>query len=128
MVRSHDWMRQSERDLEKSRLDLEHAYFDWACFTAHQAAEKAVKALHQSRNRSVRGHGLVQLLTSLKEDPAAPEEVLHAGRVLDRYYIEARYPNGFSDGAPVDHFDQKLAQEAVDAADGIVRFCRRHLG
>jgi HEPN domain-containing protein/predicted nucleotidyltransferase len=100
--RSGDWLRQAERDLEKARLDHEHGYFDWACFTAHQAAEKALKALVQSQNRSVRGHSLLHLLQGTADVAAPPEELLHGARVLDRYCIEARYPNGFPVGAPLD--------------------------
>jgi len=128
MERSRDWLRQAERDLEKARLDRQHGYFDWACFTAHQAAEKAVKALHQSKNRSVRGHSLLHLLQGTADIAEPSEELLHGARILDRYYIEARYPNGFPAGAPVDYFDQQLCEEALDAADAIVRHCRSHIG
>lgn len=59
MNRSMDWLEQAERDLSKARLDLEHSYFEWACFTSQQAdewacftspqaAEKAAKALGMS--------------------------------------------------------------------------------
>jgi len=128
MERSGDWLRQAERDLDKARLDHEHGYFDWACFTAHQAAEKALKALYQSRNLSVRGHSLLHLLRGMAADAEPSEELLHAARVLDRYYVEARYPNGFPEGAPLDYFDAQLSQEAADAADAILRHCRGHLG
>jgi len=121
-------MQQAERDLEKAGLDLEHAYYEWACFTAQQAAEKAVKALSQKRGKAVRGHGLLRLMRDLEGDVETPESGLHQARVLDRYYVEARYPNGFPAGAPVDYFDFELARGAVDAADEIVRFCRDHLG
>jgi len=43
--RSRDWLAQARRDLEKSLLDLQHGFHEWACFTAHQAAEKALKAV-----------------------------------------------------------------------------------
>lgn len=128
MERSQDWLRQAERDLEKARLDHEHAYFDWACFTAHQAAEKAVKALYQSGNRSVRGHSLLHLLQGARDLAEPSEELLHGARILDRYYIEARYPNGFPAGAPLDYFDEQLSREAIDAADAVLRHCRGHLG
>ena len=45
--RAGDWVRQVKRDLQHARNDLDAAYFEWACFGAHQAAEKAVKALFQ---------------------------------------------------------------------------------
>lgn len=128
MERSRDWLAQAERDFEKAQLDLEHAYYDWACFTAQQAAEKVVKALLQKRGSSVRGHALLRLFEALGEHLEVPEAMMHHARVLDRYYIEARYPNGFPAGAPMEYFDRQLAEGAVDAADEILRFCRGHLG
>jgi HEPN domain-containing protein len=41
--RSLDWLSQAERDLERCLLGLEHGFYEWACFTAQQAAEKAVR-------------------------------------------------------------------------------------
>ncbi len=53
--RSRDWFQQAQHDLEKAKLDLQWQYFEWACFTAHQAAEKAVKAVYYARHGEARG-------------------------------------------------------------------------
>jgi len=45
--RASDWIRQAVRDLEHAKRSIEIRHFEWACFAAHQAAEKAVKALYQ---------------------------------------------------------------------------------
>jgi HEPN domain-containing protein len=45
MKRILTWLDQAHCDLKKAELDLQHAYCEWACFTAQQAAEKAVKSL-----------------------------------------------------------------------------------
>lgn len=70
----------------------------------------------------------LHLLQATDDVAAPPEELLHGARVLDRYYIEARYPNGFPAGAPLDYFDRQLSEEALNAADAIVRLCRSHVG
>jgi len=44
--RAFDWLRQAERDLQQALSSQELGYYEWACFASHQAAEKAVKALH----------------------------------------------------------------------------------
>lgn len=44
--RSKDWLKQALRDLEHAKSSMENEYYEWACFASHQAAEKAVKALH----------------------------------------------------------------------------------
>lgn len=128
MDRSEDWLRQARRDLERATLDIQYAYYEWACFTSQQAAEKAVKALYQSLNMFVRGHSILKMLEALKEKLSIPEEVLHGARILDRYYIESRYPNGFPAGSPMDFFDKPIAEEAYDASSKIMGFCENHIG
>ncbi len=44
--RSGDWLKQALRDLEQAEESRERGKHEWACFEAHQAAEKAVEALH----------------------------------------------------------------------------------
>jgi len=48
--------------------------------------------------------------------------------VLDRYYMESRYPNNFPEGSPQDFFDEKIAKEAYNAAGKIVGFCENIIG
>ncbi len=126
--RSRDWLAQAERDLMKAELDYEHGFYEWASFTAQQSAEKALKALYQSLNMSVRGHSIVKLLQGLTEIFNIDEDLIHSGRILDRYYIEARYPNGFPEGYPAEFFDRDIAREAIDAAQKILRFVRDKMG
>jgi predicted nucleotidyltransferase len=61
-------MAQAQRDLEKAQVDLQHAYWEWACFTAQQAAEKGVKAWLMRRGYSVRGHSITSLLRAGREE------------------------------------------------------------
>lgn len=122
MDRSSDWLKQAQRDLEKAKLDFDHEFYEWACFTSQQSAEKAVKAVYQSQNKSVRGHSVLRMLQGLKEKYDV-SDCMHPARILDRYYIEARYPNGFPEGSPAEYFDMNIAREALDAANKIIRFC-----
>ena len=71
--RSSDWLRQSEKDLEKARLDIDWGYHEWACFTAQQAAEKALKGLFQHLHGEAWGHGTKALLDKL---PYEDSEIL----------------------------------------------------
>ncbi len=123
MDRSADWLNQAKRDLDKVEHDIAEEYYEWACFTAQQSSEKAVKAVYQSKNRIARGHSILKLLEGLTEFLGVPEELFHKARILDRYYIESRYPNGFPQGMPADYFDYKIAAEALDATRKIVGFC-----
>ncbi len=44
---------------------------------------------------------------------------------LDIYYIPSRYPNAYPSGAPVDKFDEEMAEEAVRFAAEINAFARK---
>lgn len=63
--RARDWYRQAERDLEQARSSQREGRHEWACFAAQQSAEKAVKALHQSKGQEAWGHVVARLLREL---------------------------------------------------------------
>lgn len=44
MERSADWIDQARGDLAHARQDLETGFYEWACFSAQQASEKAGRA------------------------------------------------------------------------------------
>jgi HEPN domain-containing protein len=119
-------MAQAERDLKRAHLDVEHEFWEWACFTSQQAAEKAVKALLMNRGISVWGHAITPMLVR-QESARVPEKILLSAQLLDAYYIPARYPNGFAEGKPADYFNRNKAVEAIDAAAEILRFCTDNL-
>lgn len=62
MERSRDWVAQAEWDLDHARSDLERGYYDWASFSAQQAAGKAVKAVFQKLGADVWGRSVADLL------------------------------------------------------------------
>jgi HEPN domain-containing protein len=108
--RSLDWLRQAEADLRharNSRDDLDH---NWAAFAAHQAAEKAIKAVFQRRHLDAWGHTLSVLLESLPGDGRPPGDLIDSAKELDKHYIPTRHPNGFERGAPVDFYTLREAE------------------
>ena len=121
--RTKDWLRQAERDLEHSKADLKGQFYEWVCFSAQQAAEKALKALYQHLHQLAWGHSVRDLLDNLS-DRFDTGDLMEGAKILDKYYIPARYPNGFDTGAPVDYFTEKEAKEAIAYADKIIRFCK----
>jgi HEPN domain-containing protein len=121
--RSADWMRQAKRDLEMAEKAMESGFFEWTCFIAQQAAEKAVKAVYQSHGGSAIGHGIGSLLRGFEGRVEVPREILKAARMLDGYYIPSRYPDGMAQGTPADHFDREDAGDAIRSAGEVIRFC-----
>jgi HEPN domain-containing protein len=121
--RSGDWYSQAKRDLEMASEALKSGYFEWTCFISQQAAEKAVKAVFQKYNKNAWGHSVSDLLSALKEETEVPKNITRGARLLDRFYIPARYPDGFESGIPADYFDEVDAEDAVSCAEEIIRFC-----
>ncbi len=116
-------MRQARHDLEHALACRAAGTYDWACFAAHQAAEKAAKALHLRLGQEAWGHLIRRLLQELPRDVGVTPEMLDRARVLDAYYVPTRYPNGHPEGAPCEQYGLLQADEAISHADAIVAFC-----
>ena len=123
MRRSRDWMDQAEGDLEHARSDMERGFFDWACFSAQQAAEKAVKAVFQGMGAEAWGHSVSDLLMELAKTREVSEGLINGALELDKAYIPARYPNAHPSGSPRRRFTKDEARRLIDHAAGILEFC-----
>jgi HEPN domain-containing protein len=123
--RVRDWWAQAERDLEQARASRDEGRHEWACFASHQAAEKAVKALHLHSGQEAWGHVVARLLQEL---PAAPPgDLVEKAKVLDNFYVPSRYPNGHPEGAPFEHYGPLQSTEAIRHAGEILEFVRSRL-
>jgi HEPN domain-containing protein len=123
--RARDWLAQAAHDLEHARHALEDADYDWACFAAHQAAEKAVKALFLLLGGEGWGHSITHLLKDLIQKQNVTESLVQAAQRLDKHYIPTRYPNGFDAGAPRDYYTANEAKQAISDAQRIYDFCQQ---
>jgi len=92
--RSKDWFAQAERDLEQARESRASRRHERACFASHQAAEKALKALHLSLRQEAWGHVIAKLLYELPGEIPEDTTLVDKAHVLDSYYVASRYPYG----------------------------------
>ena len=115
------WLVQADHTLASARRDLEHGDFVWACFKAQQAAEYAVKGLARALGIPAFGHAVSRLLKDLAREglPVPPQQMARA-RLLDRHYIPPRYPDAYTEGAPLEYYDEPTARGAIDAADQLI--------
>ena len=123
MNRWKDWYEQGKRDFERANLDFDYAYYEWACFTSEQAAEKAIKALGLKYGITLWGHSLSAMLNIIlsKKDSLTTGlttdihknktagldnigDIIEKAKLLDLYYIPSRYPDGFPEGKPSSNF------------------------
>jgi HEPN domain-containing protein len=124
MRRHHDWLRQAERDLRHARNATSDEDYEWACFAAQQAAEKAAKALVQYIGGEAWGHSVLMILKGLPDEHRPNMDILKSAAELDKLYIPTRYPNGFDMGIPGEYFDKEDAEKAIKDAERIVEYVR----
>jgi len=113
MERSNDWMDQAEGDLEHAKSDKDHGFYNWACFSAQQAAEKAEGW----------GRSIADLLEALSTSHEVPQELKNAALELDKAYIPTRYPNALPSGSPRRRYTKGEAERLIKHATEIVGFC-----
>lgn len=123
--RWRDWLAQADHDLGQATASHRDGRHDWSCFAAHQAAEKAVKALHLALGREAWGHVTARLLNQLPTPP--PAELIDRARILDNYYVPARYPNGHVEGPAFEHYGSLHSSQALDHARAVIDFVRKAL-
>jgi len=127
VTRAGDWFKQAVRDLEQAEDSQRAGRHEWACFAAQQAAEKAVKALHLFHGQEAGGQVIARLLKDLPENIPIPAPLLEKAKVLDNFYIPARYPNSHPAGAPFEHYGSIQSEAAITYAGEIITFVRTQM-
>ena len=123
MERSADWIDEARGDLEHARSDVAGGFYNWACFSAQQSAEKAVKAVFQKMGAEAWGHSVADLLKELTTRQPKASEYQDGALELDKAYIPARYPNAHPSGSPRNRYTREEAERLIGHAERIVRFC-----
>ena len=123
MDRSQDWLDEANGDLEHARNDIQGGFYNWACFSAQQAAEKAIKAVFQRMGAEAWGHSVADLLKELARKQVVGEELADASLELDKAYIPTRYPNAHPSGSPRSRYTKEEARRLTGYAEKIVQFC-----
>jgi len=119
-----DWIDQAGFDLKHAKSSIDLGDYEWACFAAQQAGEKALKALIESHNGKARGHSLMVLMKGMDIDDV---ELLKTGARLDKHYFPTRYPCFFTAGKPRDYYFQEDAEQAVKDAEMVISYCKANL-
>jgi HEPN domain-containing protein len=126
---SQPWLDQAERDLEVARHLAAHDFHEWACFTAQQCAEKAVKAVRLSLGTpidAIKKHEMSELLAQIPAlHPRPDPELAHAG-LLDAHVQGSRYPGyrGQGPDAPCKTYRAADSAGAIRVAEAVLTFCR----
>ncbi len=116
------WLDQARADLKAAEASLAAGSYEWACFQAQQAGEKAVKAFWYRNGEDPWGHSITRLVQDYPESSGqsfllnlAPQ-----AKALDKLYIPTRYPNGLPGSIPADVFTEQEARVAIDTARQVI--------
>ena len=104
MERNADGLDQAQGNLAHAESDVDRGIYDWACFSAHQAAEMAVEAVFERQGAVARGRSVADLLadrilashpdTDVVDEPdpdGDPVDALRVGALeLDKACIPTR--------------------------------------
>ena len=124
------WFSEALWDLDTAKILHREKRFNAAAFYAHQAGEKAVKALLYYANEAPWGHSVRELLERYFEKMGGEpdSELMNCARELDRHYIPSRYPNAHPSGTPHEAYDEEISLRALKAAEKVIDFFREKLG
>ena len=125
---SERWLTQAKWDLKAAGDSAAAGTFEWACFQAQQAAEKALKSfLYGVGAEPFALHSLRRLVVECERvNPGFSG--LRKAADLDRYYIATRYPNGLPDDVPHEYYTAEAAQECLSLASSVIEFVERLSG
>jgi HEPN domain-containing protein len=125
--RSLDWLKQAKRDIQNSEYEIKGGFYEYACFLAQQASEKAVKAVFQKIGAEAFGHSVAGLLKKLSEHTKVTDELIRYAKELDKAYIPTRYPNAHPEGAPYELYTREEAERLIGYGREVVEFCENLL-
>lgn len=123
------WLRQAEKDLESARDSSKAGHYEWACFQAQQAAEKALKAFLYSKGlRAILTHSIRDLVLDCSKYEKDFSNLLSQGKALDTYYIATRYPDSLvGNEIPAQYYSEEDASQCINYAELILRTVKRFM-
>ena len=104
----------SQEDILAVQSNIQTGKHNWACFIAHQAAEKALKALYEDQHMAEPPHShSLRMLVADGVPPGVeiPDEILEALAGLDRHYTISRYRSSIM-AVPGEEYSEADAKEA----------------
>ncbi len=122
------WWRQALADLDFLPLARQVGKYDTCCFLAQQTAEKALKAyLFSQGEELIFTHSIYKLCSLAAKYAAEFTDLREQVKLLDFYYVEARYPNALVDVIPAEFYSKRDADQAIGMAEVTITLVRRFI-
>lgn len=119
-----DWLSKAEDDANWTKANIREKIYYGACFTAQQAAEKALKAyLYTQGIIPAKIHDLRVLVKKCSQFEKSFLELKDLVVPLVDYYAQTRYPDI---GDLIDYSKEK-AQDALKRAQKVIKFVKEKL-
>lgn len=108
------WWRQTQADFAFLDTARQAGKYDTCCFLAQQTAGKALKAcLFHQGEELIFTHSIFKLCDMAAHYDPAFTPLEEQVKLLDFYYVEARYPNALDDVIPAEFYSQQDATQAM---------------
>jgi HEPN domain-containing protein len=121
MSEADRWLERANEDIRTAKVLLDAGIWNQVCFHAQQCTEKSLKAaLVSGGTLYPRSHNLPQLLGML--DKSKFQALFDSGdgiRLMDRFYMSARYPDVVPGMGPSGLPTQEEAAEALALAQQV---------
>ena len=122
------WFRSAEAAYSFAERDLEKGDYKLACIRAHQASEKALKALLWGSGNPAYGHSLKKLYGRVSKILGEDEKVMEDSARLDEYHLLAKKHEVWERGILEEPLTKKEAEEALQRAKRILEWVKKRCG
>ena len=119
-----EWFQLADEDFKYAEDTFrETENYRMICFVCQQVVEKYLKGYLQFKNIYFpKIHNLVALLSLANQAYKNFLDFENNCKILDKYYIETRYPGG-----ALDIFEKQRAQEAINLTQEIIDFIKQKI-
>lgn len=122
------WWRQAQSDFELLPIIRQAGKYDTVCFLAQQTAEKSLKAyLFAQGEELIFTHSIFKLCALAAQYDPTLAGLQAQVKLLDFYYVEARYPNALEDVIPAEFYSDQDAAQAIGMVQRVLDAVRAFL-
>jgi HEPN domain-containing protein len=122
------WLAQAKHDVSDGEFNAGAGRHALACFLCHQSAEKAVTGYLISKGAErVWGHSLADLCEDAMALDTSFDLIKTVAVLLDKFYLDTRYPSGLPGGIPAEAYDQHDSSRAIEVARDVLEFVRQRI-
>ncbi|NYZ77632.1 HEPN domain-containing protein [Candidatus Micrarchaeota archaeon] len=121
---SENWIAQAKEDFDAAAANLKIKKYYVAAFLSQQCAEKAIKALHIEKTRSIqiKSHNLIELGEALK----VPERIMGCLMELNFDYTIARYPDA-ANTIPAKAYNEIISERKIEYAKEVLEWVLKQI-